>query len=182
MKKTFRYIILLLVVLTTFYTAANQILRSLYPLDHEGIILKSALSYNLEPFLIPAVINAESHFKEEAVSSKGASGLMQLTKDTYDFTRGKVKNEELKDDILDPETNITLGAFYLSYLLADFGTLPEALAAYNAGPTKVRTWLCDKEFSDDGKTLKKIPYAETEQYIEKVMRNLEVYKFLYGEL
>ncbi len=113
----------------------------------------AAKNADLPRELLFAVIKTESNFNENALSSKNAMGLMQLTKETYQFALGRFDGGELEKDIFNPKTNITLGALYLRYLMDMFGSLSEALAAYNAGPGNVKKWLSNENYTTDGKSL-----------------------------
>jgi len=133
--------------------------------------------------LILAVIKTESRFKEDAVSKKGASGLMQITDSTFNWISSKLPKEEREEieDIFDPEVNIKYGSFLLSYLYSEFKSWPETFAAYNAGRTKVNSWLESSDTSDDGERLHTIPYKETREYIVKVQKAKERYEALYPQ-
>jgi soluble lytic murein transglycosylase-like protein len=121
--------------------------------DYDEIIHSLSSKYNIEPSLIKAVITVESNWTCNAVSNKGAMGLMQLMPST-------AKDLSVNNPF-DPEENIEGGIRYLRFLLDKFNDLPLALAAYNAGPRKVET--------SGG-----IPsITETEQYVKKV---LSIYK------
>ena len=150
----------------------------LYPNDYKAEVDKYSKKYGVSAELVYAVIRAESKFDKDVVSDKGAKGLMQIIDATADWATEKI---ELSDvDLFDPETNIEIGTYYLSYLLDLYnGNKVCAIAAYNAGPANVDKWLSDKECSKDGKTLDKIPFTETEKYVKKVMENIEKYGFLY---
>ena len=122
-------------------------------------IRKAGFSHGVDPLLVKAVIKVESNFDHDAVSPKGARGLMQLMPDT-------AKHMSVKDPN-DPWENINGGAKYLAWLLKIFkGDLRLTLAAYNAGPKTVRR--CDGV----------PPYPETKRFIRQVMRN---YTELRGE-
>ena len=79
-------------------------------------------------------------------------------------------------DLASPQDNITFGTYYISELSKKFENLETALAAFNAGPTNVSGWLKNSDYSDDGKTLKEIPFAETKNYLEKFRQNYNYYK------
>ena len=79
-------------------------------------------------------------------------------------------------DIADPETSINFGCYYLRHLIDLYKNTDTALAAYNAGMGNVNGWLEDKEYSDDGVTLKYIPFPETRSYVRKVNESWEYYK------
>jgi soluble lytic murein transglycosylase-like protein len=117
----------------------------------EGTIVHHSMRHRLDPALLSAVIKAESDFDPSAVSRAGAIGLMQLMPRTA---------EKLAiEDPFDPDENIAGGARYLRYLLDRFsGNLPLALAAYNAGVTRVERYDALP------------PIRETRRYVKKVLR------------
>ena len=149
----------------------------LYPLKYEQEIIDAGEKYDLEPELIAAVIYAESKFDEEATSSVGARGLMQLMPDTLDWLSRLLDEPNPSGNIEDPETNIKYGTYYLKHLMDRFGSWETALAAYNAGHGRVSQWLKDERYSKDGSTLYNIPIEETKNYVNKLaklLRNLSV--------
>ena len=83
--------------------------------------------------------------------------------------------------IYDPETNVRYGTFYLSLLYKRYENWETALAAYNAGPGEVDSWLEDEKYSSDGVSLKNIPYKETRLYVKKIIKASEKYLKLYYE-
>ncbi len=125
--------------------------------NYTEVILSAAEQFSVDPHLIRAVIKAESGFNPEALSGKGAMGLMQLMPDTA-WEMG-VSNP------FDPEENIRGGVMYLSRLLNSLrGDVPLALAAYNAGPQRVT--------SCNGIP----PFRETRNYIERVLNYYQLFK------
>jgi soluble lytic murein transglycosylase len=104
---------------------------------------------------------------------------MQLTDDTSEWVAFLLGEESEPELIFDPELNIRRGCYLLSYLHREFGGWEVALAAYNAGIGRVRGWLENPSYSDDGKTLKQIPYDETCEYISSVLRTSEKYRKIY---
>ena len=131
--------------------------------------------------MIYSIIKVESSFDENAESNKGARGLMQITPSTGEWIAEKLKIEEFHSDYLFvPETNIMMGTWYFKYLAEKFDNdISLAIAAYNAGPGNVQNWLKDKQISENGQDLSKIPYKETENYIKKFDNAYEQYKELY---
>lgn len=127
------------------------------PSTYDAIIQKAQEKYGISSFLIKAVIQAESGFDPDAVSRKGAKGLMQIMPSNYKFLS--------ISDPFDPSQNIMGGAKYLKRLLIRYDQqLPLALAAYNAGPTAVDRF-------------RKIPpYKETQDYVRKVMELYSLYR------
>ena len=162
-----------------------------YPLKYKDEIISASKELGVPAETIASIINAESKFNEKAVSKKGAVGLMQVLPSTASWTIQRLsgssisKNPELESslydektkegELLEPTTNIRVGTCYFSYLLTKFGDMDVALCAYNAGEGVVKNWLSKKEYSSNGKVLKKIPYSETKDYVEKVNRNIKIY-------
>lgn len=143
---------------------------SLFPIKYQDEIAAASEEYGVEQAVIYSVINIESHFNKNAVSSKGAVGLMQVLPSTAQEVAGQ------DVDLTLPAQNIAAGTKYISKLIIKFDDLNTALCAYNAGPTNVAAWLKNPEYSDDGKTLKRIPFAETSGYIQKFQKNYKYYK------
>lgn len=162
---------------------AAMFLMHYFPVRHMGIINKYSERYNLEPAFVCAVINAESRFNEKAVSGAGASGLMQLMEDTANWIAPMAGLDDFDyGQIFDPETNIRLGCFYLNMYHERFGTLDNALCAYNAGGGSVEGWLNNPEYSSDGITLDVIPYPETRRYVENVNNYTKIYRIILNFL
>ncbi|MEZ4357367.1 MAG: lytic transglycosylase domain-containing protein [Eubacteriales bacterium] len=182
-KRNLKIAIIVLLVLAVLAAAAYfgypQLQKYLYPLKYEEEILNETANFDLSSALIAAMIYTESGFDEDSESAAGAVGLMQIMPDSGEWIAGKL-GIEFKDSMLkDPDTNIKLGCWYVSYLLDRFSDTETMLAAYNAGPNKVADWLSDVSYSSDGKTLNSIPYGETEKYVEKVQGAYDVYKKIY---
>jgi soluble lytic murein transglycosylase len=158
----------------------NTFKQAVMPFKHSDYITKYSKMYDLDPVLVSAVIKAESNFKADAVSSKNAYGLMQITKETAHWAADKMGIDDFTTDMLmDPETNIMIGCWYLNNLEKEFGSSDLVLAAYNAGRGNVQKWLDDPAYSSDGKTLTNIPFQETANYVKKVNVYYKIYKFLY---
>lgn len=139
----------------------------------------AAKQSGVEPALAYAVMKAESGFDEHAQSRAGAVGLMQLKPSTAEFICARENIPFEANRLEDGAYNALLGCIYLKYLTDKFGVTETALAAYNAGEGTVAKWLEEKEYSDDGKHLKKIPYKETRQYVKRVIRYRKTYEILY---
>ncbi len=148
----------------------------LYPIKYKDIILLYGEQYNVNSNLIASLINVESGFNCDAVSQKGAVGLMQLMPSTAKWLANELDIEYADDKLFEPEYNIKLGAYYLAYLSKKFENIRTVLCAYNAGEGVVKNWLSNREYSSDGKTLNYIPYAETKTHVEKVEKGLKIYE------
>ena len=166
--------VLLACVVTLF--ALPAAIRIKYPDTYREAVSFYAAETDLSPSLVFAVICTESGFRPDAVSKKGAVGLMQLLPATAQFVAGKYGFDYLENYLTDPEYNIRSGCYYLRYLFNRFSEEQTVLAAYNAGEGRVREWL--KEQNCD--RLKQIPYPETAAYVEKVKKIEKRYKKIYS--
>ena len=138
-----------------------------------------------EQELILAIIRQESEFDKKANSYAGARGMMQLMKYTAKLV---AKQSRLPYSIsrltTDPEYNIKLGSYYFNSLLIDYnGVYPFAIAAYNAGPNRVKTWR--RVNGDPSKNelnyvdwIELIRFKETRNYVQRVLENVNVYKYI----
>lgn len=151
----------------------DSLRRFYYGVKYQEIILKYSSANGLDPYLVAALIYAESGFDSKAVSDVGARGLMQLMPETAREMAVQQGQEQLDLNLLfEADTNIRLGTGYLAIMLFRFQNTEDALAAYNAGPTLVREW----------KTAgKAIPYPETRKYVKKVLKTRSVLHELYPD-
>lgn len=158
--------------------------RWMYPLKYEEDILNSAKQYNVSPFLVMAVIRVETKFDPTKISHANAQGLMQITPATVDtIIQQGTFSPAVRDQIGDPKVNIQLGTWYLAYLIKMFdGNEVAAVAAYNAGPNKVKKWLKNKEWDGTLQNANSIKYSETRKYVQKVLGYYGKYKSVYGYL
>ena len=123
--------------------------------------------YGVEQKYIYAIIKAESDFRTDAVSSKGAIGLMQVLPHTAAEVGAKLNLPAF--DLFCAKDNIEIGTYYFKYLLEKFSNVQHAVLAYNAGEGNVSAWLKDQAYSDDGVTLKHVPFGESADYLQRVM-------------
>lgn len=176
------YICLSLVIISIILTySIGAFYAYFYPMKYCDEIKSYSMDFDVEPALVASVINVESGYNELSVSSKGAEGLMQIMPSTGRWLAEKLKETYEDGILLNGEYNIKLGAYYLSYLFSQFGDTKLVLCAYNAGQGKVKEWLRDERYSSDGKTLDKIPFIETENYLKKVEKNYAYYKNRYAK-
>lgn len=158
---------------------AKTALKVFYPMKYTEFVEKYSAEYGVEPELVYAVIKTESSFNPDAVSHADAVGLTQITPETFEWIKTKLGEENENLSLSDPEISIKYGAFFLGYLVDEFGNTDTALAAYHAGRGRVNGWLKDEEISPDGKTLSEIPIPETAHYVKKVNKALNIYNNLY---
>lgn len=176
-KKFVRFIAIILLVVALL--SVNSVLRLIYPLEYENEIVKYSTEFGLDKHLVMGIISAESGFDKDAVSNKNAVGLMQIKEETAQWCVERLDIKEETSDLSDVDANIHIGCAYLDYLVGLFENEETAVAAYNAGLGNVRKWLENAEYSEDGKTLSKIPFVETEKYVERVFSRKKTYKKLY---
>ena len=151
------------------YAASVYTQRLFYPRKFEEQVKLYASQYSVPEYIVYSVIMAESGFRKDAVSPKGACGLMQLMPETYGWLVEEAGGEV--GDIFDPQENIKYGTLYLGMLYKRYGDWTKALCAYNAGPGNVDKWLLEEPFE--------IKFAETQNYANKLEVIIGKYKSLY---
>ena len=156
-------------------------LTKVYKLEYTEYVKKYANEYNVDEYLIYAIIKAESNFNQDAVSHRGAKGLMQLMYSTAEDISKRIDIELNEDNILDPDININLGTKYISMLIQKYNNINLALAAYNAGSGNVDGWIEKGTLKSDGSDIENVPFTETNNYVRKILRDYEIYKNVYEE-
>ena len=143
-----------------------------------------ANSFELDPYILYALMRAESSFNPVAVSQVGARGIMQMMPYTAVRLSKLLGDESFSlDELNDPNHAIYYGSAYFKLLLEAFDqNLVAAIAAYNAGPKAVNSWLrsCTTHCNIDD-FVELIPFKETRLYVKKVLRNYAAYKDLYEQ-
>ena len=180
-KTSLKYLIFLAISIIIILFLFENAQKAIYPVKYKDYVLEYSMKYDLDPYLIFAMIKVESNFKPDAMSPKNARGLMQITDKTGEWGAGVLKlNNYSLNSLYDPETNIYIGCWYMKSLLKEFGNDADlALAAYNGGSGNVSEWLQDRSLSASGKSLDRIPFKETESYVKKVGNCRTAYKKLY---
>lgn len=173
--------VLVFALISGVYTYAPAIVFSgLYPIDYEEYVSQSSVAHGLDPYLVCAVIKAESNWDPSAESNQGAQGLMQLMPETAQdmIDKGLVDGSKYSaDDLGDAATNIEFGCAYLSYLLTYFnGSTDSAIAAYNAGMGNVNGWAQENTALHNA-----ITFPETQAYLIRVNNAWSRYKTLYPD-
>ena len=171
---------LFLIILLMAAFAAKTLINQVYPVSYKDYIIKYSREYDIDPYLLTAIIKVESRFDKDATSHKGAMGLMQLMEPTAYWIAESMGDENFTvDDLYDPETNIKMGAWYFDNIRREIEYTELVLAAYNAGRGNVASWIDDSLIARDGIDYSGIPYNETRKYIEKVLSNQDIYRILY---
>lgn len=181
----FYFLLLLLaaaVLLSLFFQYRERLMLYFFPLDHREQVEAIAAEYELDPWLVFAVIREESAFKLNAESHVGAQGLMQLMPSTAAWIIEMAGFEMTLEDIWRPEANIRLGCWYIDWLRDYYaGDMPAALSAYNAGMSNVNAWLTEGIWDGTLKNLADIPFAETRRYLSYVYESYDMYRYLYDK-
>jgi len=152
--------------------------RILFPEPWWDTIKAESAKNNLDPYLVASLIRQESEFNPSVVSYANAWGLMQLLPPVG---KALAKQEGMSHfqtfQLLDPETNIKLGTRYLRQMMDRFGGVQEyALAAYNAGDSRVADWQAAGPYQGMDEFVESIPFTQTREYVEAILRNMEMYR------
>lgn len=169
MKSTFKKVVALTIVFFILITLIVFIIEVGNYKKYYFYCREICIEKQMDASLVLAVIRTESSFDENAVSSKGAVGLMQLMPSTAKFIAEKVGF--YKDyDLFDAQTNLYLGICYLEYLFNKYSEENVVLACYNAGEGRVKSWLNGNDLH--------VPLLETKNYIKRVVRRKKLYQIL----
>jgi soluble lytic murein transglycosylase len=154
-----------------------------FPILYRSELLRYSKTKNIDPRFILAIMKQESSFRATAKSPSAARGLLQLVYDTaikYNQQAGFPQMQA--DDLYQPAVNIAIGSTYIADLKNQFNGLYEAIAAsYNGGEDNAARWLNRSNPKDAGIFAAEVGFAETKNYVFKVMNNYRVYRELYTE-
>lgn len=153
----------------------REFMNMIYPVRYAFSIMEQ----KTDPILTLALIWQESLFDPRATSTADARGLMQIIPST-----GRLIARDFGIDqysLYDPETSIRFGSYYYGLVTSDFNSVPLALAAYNAGPVKVKKWLAQDPNAELDEFIELIPYSETQNYVKLIMARQIIYSSLYGD-
>ena len=156
--------------------------KLLFPQPYWADLVANSQKNGLDPYLVASLIRQESEFNAGAVSHMNAYGLMQLLPSVGKSEAKKDKMKHFKaGELLNPAVNLELGTANLRQVLDRFGGQVEyALAAYNAGDVPVRQWMSSGTYKDIPEYVESIPYSETREYVQAILRNREIYRALYA--
>ncbi len=178
--KFIRMIIIALLIVVVGFAINEYVIKDIiYPIKYNNIIEKVAKEYNIDKYLICAIIKVESNFNEKAVSSSGAKGLMQIMDNTAVEVGNILQIDNFETDMLyNPEINIQIGVKYFSMLYNKYEDNRLALIAYNAGQGNLDSWIKEEKVTDE-QSCYNLPFKETTAYWQKVMREYNIYSMLY---
>lgn len=177
---------------TKFELRRPELMSVVWPSEFKEVFESTSKTKGLDPVLARSLTKQESGFNKKAVSSSNALGLMQMIPPTAreiadDLKLGKLT---LPDDMFEPNRNILMGTHYIAKMLNQFkGHVPLALAAYNAGPTRVDRWLKSRaslkglettrsSSADSELWIDEFPFSETSFYVKAILRNEMLYQIV----
>ena len=167
---------------TPFEQQPAQFWQYLFPLPYQKDLVKNAKLQNLDPYIVAGLIRQESEFNPAAISHKSAYGLTQILPPTGRELAKRNGVRKFKTGmLLQPTINLQLGTRYLRGLLDQWGGhWAETLASYNAGKSRVNEWITWDNFREPAEFIETIPFTETREYVQAVLRNAAFYRRLYG--
>jgi len=155
--------------------------KVLYPLPYEAVLRREAERNNFDPMFAAGLIRQESTFQADAVSHANAIGLMQILPKEGRRLAKAAKVRYTKASLFDPSVNIELGMLYISDLTRSTGAPEYAAAAYNAGEDRLAQWKAERNYDEIQEFVESIPFTETREYVQIVLRNATMYRQFYGE-
>lgn len=161
----------------------NEFWRLAFPLVYREPLERHSQTVGLDPFIVAALIRQESEFDPRALSRARAYGLTQVLPST-----GRELSRRLRipgfhpNRLFEPDLNLRLGTHYLATLVRQFdGRWEPALASYNAGKSRADAWLRRREYREPAEFVESIPFLETRNYVQSVLRNADIYRRLYAK-
>ena len=154
--------------------------KALYPLPYESPLRRESGKNDLDPAVVAGLIRQESTFQADALSHANAYGLMQLLPKTAKLLSKQLRVRYAKNRLYDPDYNIQLGTFYFKGLVQLTGGPEYALAAYNAGEDRIAAWKAERTYEEVPALVESIPFTETREYVQIVLRNAQLYRMIYG--
>lgn len=162
--------------------APEKFWKLAFPLPYRSSLESYSKSRGLDPYLVAALVRQESEFNPNALSRAKAYGLTQVLPST-----GRQLGRQLgigairADRLFEPDLNLQLGTYYLRMLLdQENGKWEETLASYNAGKSRADAWATWGSFREPAEYIETIPFTETRNYVQIVLRNAYVYRRLYA--
>lgn len=162
--------------------APRQFWELLFPLPYRAELDKAARDQDLDLYLLAGLIRQESEFDPKALSHANAYGLTQVRPATGRLYARKLGIKRLTNRMLfQAATNVEIGSSIFRGILAqNNGRVEQTLAAYNAGPGRLTRWLGWNQYREPAEFVESIPFTETRDYVQAVLRNADLYRRLYG--
>jgi soluble lytic murein transglycosylase len=156
--------------------------EALFPKAYWDDLNKYSSQNGLDHYLVASLVRQESEFNAAAISRANAVGLMQLLPKTGSKVARQIKLRTYSaPQLYTPSVNLELGTHYFKEILDKYnGQFEYALAAYNAGTDRVEDWLGQGHYRDPQEFVESIPFTETREYVQAILRNANVYRQLYG--
>ncbi len=156
--------------------------EALFPKPYWTDLHKYSTLNGLDPYLVASLIRQESEFNPLALSRANAVGLMQLLPVTGRRVAKEIKLRHYNpSQLYTPALNLQLGTRYFKSMVDKYdGQYEYALAAYNAGTDRVEDWMGQGHYRDPQEFVESIPFTETREYVQAILRNANVYRQLYG--
>jgi len=163
-------------------TLPREYWDALFPRPFWSDLKRFSVANGLDPYLVASLIRQESEFNPIAVSRANAVGLMQLLPRTGKLVAHQVAMKRYNpSQLYTAPVNLELGTRYFRGMVDKFGgSFEQALAAYNAGSDRVEEWMGQGKYRDAAEFVESIPFTETREYVQAIMRNASVYRQLYG--
>jgi soluble lytic murein transglycosylase len=163
--------------------APRKFWELLFPLPYRADLERSAREAGVDPYLLAGLIRQESEFDPQALSVANAYGLTQVRPATgKQYARQAGVTRFTNRALFQPETNLKIGATILSDMLGhNDRKVEQTLASYNAGPARPVAWLTWFQFREPAEFVESIPFTETRDYVQAVMRNADMYRRLYNQ-
>jgi soluble lytic murein transglycosylase len=165
-----------------FESAPERFWRNAFPLPYRSALESYSRLQSLDPYIVAALVRQESEFDPKAISRARAYGLTQVLPSTgRELSRRAGMRGFAPAMLFEPDVNLKLGTMYLKTQLDQHGgSWENTLAAYNAGQSRVAQWSTWAEFREPAEFIETIPYTETREYVQIVLRNADIYRRLYG--
>ncbi len=154
--------------------------KTLYPLPYETALRREAAKNNFDPMFAAGLIRQESTFQADIVSYANAIGLMQVLPKTGKILAKQLKIRYNKNLLYDANYNLQLGMLYIANLVRLTGAPEYAAAAYNAGEDRIALWKSERNYEEIPELVESIPFTQTREYVQIVLRNAAVYRMIYG--
>jgi soluble lytic murein transglycosylase len=162
--------------------APRRFWELLFPLPYRADVVRAAREKNLDPYLLAGLIRQESEFDPQARSRANALGLTQVRPATGRLFARQAGIARFNSRLLfQPAANLKIGVSIFSAMLQkNGGKLEQTLAAYNAGPNRAAEWIAWNTYREPAEFVESIPFTETRDYVQAVLRNADLYRRLYG--